>query len=616
MAFDSGSNPHLMQYDQDTLEGALARIDKTADDFLFGLIHGKQRQEYATNFMGVRVTYDQLDTQVEQVARSLYGFGLRQGDYVSLALPNLKESVVYMYACWRIGAITNLIDPRTNAQGILERVKLTSSRLLVTVMDICDPKIDEILEELPVQHVVVVSPSDSLKGSLKPLPVLGRLAYRIKEKKFAGHNMGAGGKYIWHTDFVKNHTTSLEDIRAVYSPDLVAAVPYTSGTSADGLMKGAVITHRAFNAALCAFRCSVRPEEYQRGYTFGGYIPFFTSYGAICGMHAALCGGLEILLMPLFDTTKFAELLLRLKPNIFLGVPRFHEQLVECPKFRKKSKRLSFIKIAISGGDRISPASIERVNDTFARSGYQGGLRVGYGSTEMGGSIAVMPYYDPKNDDFPWRENGCVGYILPHCKAIVIDPDTGEELPLGQDGELCVHSLSQMEHYLGLPGETEEITFIGPDGTKFYRMGDKGHLDENGIFYFIDRYKRSVMRPDGHTVHPTPIENAIMAHRAVELCAVVGLQFGKERAGTIPSAFVVLREGYCTPGEEHAVLREIDGLCLKQLPERDRAIAYKAVKELPFTLMGKIHFRELEKELFDPSQFLLTDFTFFPELRN
>ena len=617
MAFGSGSDPHLLQYDQDTLEGALARIDKTADDFLFGLIHGKHRQEYAAEFMGARITYDQLDAQVERVARSLFGFGLRQGDYVSISLPNLKESIVYSYACWRIGVITNLIDPRTHGQGILERAKCTNSKLLVTVMDICDPKIDEILEELPVAHVIVVSPSDSLKGSLKPLPLLGRFAYSIKEKKFAKGRMETGGKYIWHTDFVKSHTTFLEDIRAIYSPDLVAAVPYTSGTSADGLIKGAVITHRAFNAALCAFRCSVRPEEYQRGYTFGGFIPFFSAYGAICGMHAALCGGLELLLVPLFDQTKFAELLLRLKPNIFLGVPRFHEQLAEHPKFRNQNKRLSFIKIAISGGDAISPASLERVNDTFARSGYQGGLRVGYGSTELGGSIAVMPWYDPKSDDFPWRAGGCVGRVMPHCKAIVIDPDTGKELPLGQEGELCVHSLSQMEHYLGLPGETEEITFIGPDGTKFYRMGDKGRLDENGIFYFVDRYKRSVMRPDGHTVHPTPIENAIMRHAAVELCAVVGLRFGKERAGTIPSAFVVLREGTCrTPEEEQAVLREIDTLCLKQLPERDRAIAYKTVKELPFTPMGKIHFRELEKEPFDPGQFLLTDYAFFPELNS
>ena len=616
MPLASKANPHLMHYDQKILNGALARIDKTADDFLFGLLHGKRRQEYATNFMGVRTTYDQLDARIEQVARALFAYGVQQGDYVTVVLPNLTECILYIYACWRIGAIANLIDPRTNSQGILERTRRTDSKLLVTVMDICDPKIDDILEDLP--PVIVVSPSDSLQGSMKLKPVLGRLVYKIKMKKFAEGRWTEGGKYMWHKDFVSRYTTDLEDIRAVYSPDLPAVIHYTSGTASDGVIKGAVVTHRAFNAALCAFRYSVRPEEYQRGFTFGGFIPFFAAYGAICGMHASLCGGLEILLVPLFEPTKFAELLLRIKPNIFLGVPRFHEQLAEHPKLQKKSKRLSFIKIAISGGDKISLASLERINETFARGGYAGGLRVGYGSTELGGSIAVMPYYEPASADgggFPWKAEGNVGYLLPHCRAMVIDPDTGEELPIGQDGELCVHSLSQMERYLNLPEETQEITHIGPDGTKYYRMGDKGHLDETGCFYFLDRYKRSLMRPDGHTVHPSPIENVIMGHEAVEMCAVVGLRLGEETAGAIPSAFVVLREGYDTPEKKLAALEAIDGFCLQLLPERDRAIAYRAVDELPYTLMGKIHFRELEKELFKPGNFLVTDFAFFPELR-
>jgi long-chain acyl-CoA synthetase len=333
-------------------------------------------------------------------------------------------------------------------------------------------------------------------------------------------------------------------------------------------------------------------------------------------MHMSLCGGLEILLVPVFDPNKFAKLLLRVKPNIFMGVPRFLEQLAEHPRLRKKNRRLRFVKVAISGGDKISPASIERVNGAFARSGCKSGLRVGYGSTELGASISAMPYYEPEKDGFPWRAEGNVGYLLPHCRGMVIDPDTGRELPFGEDGELCVHSLSQMERYLGQPEETAEITHIGPDGTKYYRMGDKGRLDENGCFRFLDRYKRSLMRPDGHTVHPSPIENAIMGHEAVEACAVAGLRLGDETAGAIPSAFVVLREGYDTPERKQSALRAVDAHCLGLLPERDRAIAYRAVDGLPYTPMGKIHFRKLEEELFDPTRFLITDFAFFPALRN
>ncbi|MCL2301199.1 MAG: acyl--CoA ligase [Firmicutes bacterium] len=608
MGVSSAADPHLAHYDREGLQSAFERIDRNADEFMFGLHHGRQRKDYALNFMGVRTTYEQLDAEVERTARALCGFGIRQGQYVSIALPNLKEAVVYIYACWRIGAVANLIDPRTNGQGILERVQRTGSKLLVTVMNICEPKIDEILERLTVRRVVLVCPSDSLQPCRSIGATLGFFIYRRKKQDFAKRKlMAAGGKYIWHTDFIRAYTYK-DDLRAIYQPGLVAAVHYTSGTASDGVIKGAVITHKAFNAAPCAFKYSVRPEEYQRGSTFGGFIPFFSAYGALCGMHASLCGGLELLLVPMFDPNKFAGLLLHLKPNIFLGVPRFHEQLTEHPMLQKKNSRLSFVKIAISGGDRISPASLERINETFARSGCKSGLRVGYGSTELGGSIAVMPYYEPEKDDFPWRKDGNVGYLLPHCRGMVIDPDTGRELPFGQDGELCVHSASQMEAYLGLPEATREITFIGPDGAKYYRMGDKGHLDGTGCFYFTGRYKRSMMRPDGHTVHPAPIENVIMSHPAVESCAVAGLRLRQDSAGAIPAAFVVLRGDVPAKEDSISILREIDRLCLQRLPERDRAIAYKAVKSLPYTPMGKIHFRALEQEPFSPDDFLITDF--------
>jgi len=596
-------------------EDPFKRATRNADDFMFGRHHGKGRGDFAINFVGARTTYNQLDAEVEQAATALYVYGIRQGDYISFAMPNLKQTIVYIYACWRIGAIVNLIDPRTNSEGILERVRRTDSKLLITVNNICNDKIDPILDELPSRNVLLVSPSDSMKGCHKLKPMLGTMIYEKEKKDFTrSHDMHAGGKYIWHSDFLP-HERLKEDIRGCYSPGMVAAVVYTSGTASDGVIKGAVLTHEALNAATIGLYYSVRDEDRNRQDTFGGFIPFFSAYGIMNGMHAALCGGLEILLVPLFDPNKFAEMMLRLKPNSFLGVPRFHEQLANHPKLQKKSKRLAFIKNPVSGGDKISLASIERINAAFARNGSKAGLRVGYGSTELGGSIAVMPSYDPKNSQFPWRAQGNVGYIMPHCEAIVIDPDTGLPLPFGQDGELCMRSKCQMLEYYQLPEQTKEITYIAPDGSKYYRMGDKGHLDPNGCFYFVDRYKRSLMRPDGHTVHPSPIENVIMEHNAVQICAVVGLPLGENASGAIPSAFVVLREGYDTPEAKREALADIDRLCLKRLPERDKAIAYRAVEEVPYTPMGKINFRELEKEVFDPANFLLTDFGFFPELR-
>jgi len=249
-----------------------------------------------------------------------------------------------------------------------------------------------------------------------------------------------------------------------------------------------------------------------RGNSFGGFIPFFSAYGLFNGLHTCLCGGQEIRMVPVFDPSKFADMLLDLKPNSFLGVPRFHEQLLDHPKLQGTSNRLAWIKNPVSGGDKIAPATIAKINDLYRRNGAKVGLRVGYGSSELGGSISVMPTYDLDGQEaaFPWQQEGNVGYLLASCRAMVINPDTGEELPIGEEGELCVSSLCQMEGYFGLPEVTKEIEHFGPDGTKYYRMGDKGYLTDLGCFIFTGRYKRSMMRPDGHTVRPVTIDTVIM----------------------------------------------------------------------------------------------------------
>ena len=613
----SDSNPHMKQYQ--LVERAFDVIHRSSDEYMWGQHHGRQWEEIALNFMGVRTTYKQLEAEVDVAAHALFAYGIRQGDYVTFVMPNLKETVVYLYACWRVGAITNMIDPRTNPEGILERSNSKNAKLFIAVMDVCDETVEPIIERLTAKNVLLVSPADSLRGTsgnYKLKPFLGRILYGVKKKKFAEtHKVGNGAKYMWHEDFLRDNIWP-EDVRCDFSPRMPAAVVYTSGTSADGIIKGAVMSHEALNAVAAATYYAAKPEDRVRQDTFGGFIPFFAAYGLMNGLHTCLCGGQEILLVPVFDHNKAADMLLKLKPNSFLGIPRFHEQLADHPKLRRKNNRLAFIKNPVSGGDRISAASIQRVNAVYARSGSKTGLRVGYGSTELGGSIAVMPSYDPEGGAFTaWKEDGCVGYVLPICKALVIDPDTGEILPFGVDGEMCVSSLAMMDCYWGLPEQTEEITFIGPDGTKYYRLGDMGHLDENGCFYFIDRYKRSLMRPDGFTVHPAPMENVVSGHEAVTICAVAGLARKEKFAGTIPTAFVVLREGCETQEQQRAAVKDIDKLCLQKLPTYYRPLAYRVVRELPYTLMGKIDFRELEKEEFDPANFIIADFEFFPELR-
>lgn len=115
-----------------------------------------------------------------------------------------------------------------------------------------------------------------------------------------------------------------------------------------------------------------------------------------------------------------------------------------------------------------------------------------------------------------------------------------------------------------------------------------------------------MMRPDGHTVHATPIENVISSHKSVRSCAVVGLKMSG-RSGVIPTAFIVADTGVT---DFQSLINDIDAFCLQNLPERDRAIAYVRADHIPYTLMGKIDYKKLEEKRIDEVDPIVMDFVF------
>ncbi|MDR3345425.1 MAG: acyl--CoA ligase [Oscillospiraceae bacterium] len=614
-------NPHMALYPENIREQLFSDIEQSADSYVFGR-NRDHMNDIALTYFGLPTTYSQLNRDIEEVAHALRGYGLNKGDYIALCLPNIKESVLYYYAIWRIGGIVVAIDPRTNANGIADRICMTGAKLLVTIVDILQNKLDTVLDKIPCQHIVVCTPADSL-------PLFGNLstvaAHLIYSHKKHQSQVKTHPKYVWHRDFLRYYPYG-GSVNAPYEPGQAAAVLFTSGTSSDGVIKGCVHTHAAFNAAFIQIKYRAETDHngrkimgrgLQRGDTYGGFIPFFAAFGAFNAMHFSLCRGMNLILIPIFKPLMFDKMIFKYKPTLSLGVPRFFEILANSKKLRKKSRRLAFIKETIIGGDKITPQSIRDINAVMKLSGVERGVRVGYGSTEFGGAVCCMEGYaaDESNDVYDWQREGNVGLFLPACDALVIDPETKEELPLGVDGELCVAGYTMMKEYFGMPAETAEITFTAKDGRRYFLMGDKGHLEANGAFYYVDRYKRSMMRPDGHTVHPSPIENVIAQHPGVDSCAVVGLKkLGEETsAGVIPSAFIVVKSDM-EIADIISFLKEVDKLCLRELPERDKALAYTVVDHLPYTLMGKVNFRELEKETLDTNRFTVTEFAFFPEL--
>jgi long-chain acyl-CoA synthetase len=573
-------------------------VQKNINDKMYNYMYNANRNytdETAMEYFGQIITFGEMFENIKLCASALKAYGIKKGDKISICLPNVPELVYFKYAANRIGAAVVVIDPRTNAERILQYANGNASRLLISILDIVVGKINSIVDRLNCDNVLIVSPADSIRvnKTLENLIVKGLYVSKTLNIKLNSNN-----KFILLDAFIKKYKENYEKLDSLYEENDVATILFTSGTTGDSF-KGVMNTNEAYNSIARALPYAV--EKFERGDSFLGCIPFFTAYGSFSGMHNSLVQGWKIIMIPKYNPNKFDELIKKYRPNNALGVPRFWESL---PKSKKlKNEDLSFIKYPITGGDKISPTAVDEVNVFLLEHGCNAKLKIGYGATEFGGAVAVtIDGYG--RDEF--YDSASVGPLLPGNKIIILDKDTKEKKGINEIGEICINGLTMMKGYVKKE-DTEKITYVDKDGTKYYMTGDKGFVDEKCIIHIIDRYKRSMLRPDGHTVSAAIIENVLVSHPSVDSCCVVGLKQG-DKAGVIPTAFIKLVDNEL---DLKKLSSEIDEYCSKLLPERDKALVYVQLENLPYTLMGKIDFKKLEQENLEDLDYILLDSTFF-----
>ncbi len=589
--YPSIDRPWMNHYPNEAYNESVKDIDNKMFDFMYSKnLDGIN--DYALRYFGKRITYGEIFNQIEIYAKILKGYGIGKNDVVSLCIPNIPETVYLKYALNRIGAIANMIDPRQSCQNILEFVNDSNSKMLFCILDACEKKINPIINELRVDDVIILSVSDSLNLSTNVNSTIVKTIYEIKKRDYINKNKTYSNKYKFNSE-LKKYYADYSKIDTDFEPNETATIMYTSGTT--GNAKGAMLTNEAYNTMHNQLKYTA---DFRRKDTFFGAIPFFSAYGSFCGMHNSLCSGQEIIMLPKIDPNKIDKSLLKHKPNISFLVPGYWETFSKSRKAQNKD--LSYMKIIVAGGDKWAPASINNVNNFLKKQNCEHKARVGYGATEFGGAVAVVP---ENNLYIP----GSAGLLLPSCNAMVVDRETNQELKYNEIGEICISSPTMMKGYLNKDDETSKLIII-KNNEKFYKTGDQGYITEEGIVYVIDRYKRSMMRPDGHTVHATPIENTILENKNVEKCCVVGLKF-EGKAGDIPTAFIKIKDTQ----DINSFINELDQQCLKHLSERDRALAYVIIDEMPYNLMGKIDYRKLEKSKIENLDLIIVDNTFFKE---
>lgn len=554
----------------------------------------------AMTYFGKEITYKEMKENINLYANKLLSYGLKTGDKISLVLPNIPEIVYYIYASWKIGVVVNLIEPRFNENGIADMIKRCNSKMVITTGTTYKDKIKSILDKIDSEKLVIVNPAASFSlYSARNVLAKIKCSYDDFMLKLFDETFKSD-RAILNKDFLRGASHSKID--TVYFEDIPASIIFTSGTS--GTPKAAYFSQRAYNFKVREGR--IRFSNTDAGDKFLAAIPFFSAYGSFGGMHYGLSNGMNLVMIPKFSPQDFGDLVCKYTVQTAIGVPNYWADFAkdwDSLKEKYHLSGLSFLKCPVSGGDVISPSTVDFINEVLKENDSNAELIIGYGSTETGGPSASTVGGEK------YSNNRTSGLLFPGVDYILVDPETHEILENSNYGEIALCDPSAMLGYYNDPISTAEIT-IEYQGKKYYLMGDLFEVDEQGLFYFKGRTKRAIMLPSGHTVHALPIEQAIFNSGIVEDVCTVGIRKDDSGEGAIPVAFIVLKEGV---EQNNDTIEYLKSCCLKDLAERNIAYAYVFVDKLPYTLMGKVDYRKLENYSFSSLDYSIVDYTFFPE---
>ena len=530
-------------------------------------MQAKERpQAVALDFMGSTVTYRRLEVDIRRCAAALRAMGVQPGEAVTLALPNCPQAVALFYAINAVGAVANMIHPLSAEQEIVFYLKEANSRLLFTLDAFCG-KVQAILEDTPLTQVVSVSIRDALAF---PLSVGYALTEGRKIPPLPSHPAFIGWKA-----FLKAGKGNDRALAAGRAED-TAVILYSGGTT--GKTKGILLTNRNFNAL--ATQIVATNPMFRPGDKMLAAMPVFHGFGLGVCIHSMLASGGRCLLVPRFTPQTLAHILTKKRPAFIAGVPTLYEAMLRQTSLDKADLR--FLKGVFSGGDTLT-VELKKKLDAFLLSHRSPvTVREGYGTTETVTACCLTPPNRAKE--------GSIGIPFPDTYIKIVKPNTDEELPYGEEGEILLAGPTVMQGYLGHPEETVEALRQHTDGLTWVYTGDLGTMDNEGYVYFRGRAKRLIVT-SGYNVYPNQIENVLDAHPLVQRSCVIGVKddYRMQRV----KAFVLLKPDAPSPTEAEKILREY---CSHHIARYACPREFEFRDQLPLTSIGKVHYRQLESE--------------------
>ena len=530
-------------------------------------VNAEHRDTIAIHYFNNHITYGELLDRIERVAASFAALGVQKGDIVTFCAVTTPELVSAIYALNKLGAAAMVIDPRYTAPVINSFIENAKSRILVTFTT--PTPIAELVKITKVDHIVVFSAADDMTAG----PMKWYAAWKMRCPK-----LGDPRVMNWKTFLRKGEGHRPETVD--YSEFQLAGIALTGGTT--GMPKGVMFSNDGFNAVAMDFRyCGV---EYDRKHRFMNIIPAFASYGMVASLHMPLSLGLEMIIIPKFDSDQVGKYIKEYRPQHTLMVPAHYEKLMNS-KEMKNGFMLDFFVTAGSGGDTMNAGLEGKLNSFLKERGAMFPLSQGYGMSEVSSAACCSC-----NGNF---RSLSVGYPLLMNTMGIFKPGTTEELGYNEEGEICITGPALMLGYLNNPDETEKIMVKHPDGRVWIHSGDLGSMDEDGFIFIKGRIKRMIIMFNGHKVFPTFIEDVLGKHPDVMSCAVVGVTDREHAQGKSVHAVIQLKNHERTQEEVQAELYDLMG---QEIESSVIPKTMQFVTEMPHTGMGKIDYLKLEKD--------------------
>lgn len=558
----------LRYYDNDAIKGNIP--EKRVYDVIYDN-NRKHLSDTALLYYGRKISFGEFFDNIKKAAQAFINFGIKEGDSVSIIMPSTPETFYAFYALNRLGVTANMIDPRYNEDKIKHLINDTNSKMVI-VINVSEDKIENIRPYLTTKNIISVSPTLSLPLVLN----LGLQAIEL----FKGKKDSNKSNFMTWEDFIE-YRGNKPVIDAKYDPDFPAAIVYTGGTT--GPSKGAIMTTKCLNAIAYHQKSSMPLVKRKDKYL--NIMPPFIAFGLTCGINNPLSVGAVVDLIPNFNHQEFAQLLNKHKPKHVIGVPSFWLSLTDSKYAMDRD--FSYLRSIIAGGCGINPEEEKRVNKFLTQHGCQYKLSKGYGLTEVS-SCASFTSCDLNN------KLGSVGIPLVKDNFKIVDPETKEEKMYGESGEIYITGPSIMGGYLNNEAQTKAMIHTDDFGTKWVETGDIGSIDKDGCIFIEDRIKNMIIRPDGFKVYPLTIENIILQHPGIYTCKVVGGSKPEYSMGKFPVAYIVIKDEYKLKTED--IIKEVNNLCLKNLPEYQVPIDFIIKDSLPYTSIGKVDTKSLESE--------------------